>query len=160
MLCFCCSAMEYRCDWAKRGALTAKEPGAFRAAVHPQPRYRPKPSSATILRTPRPRKASGLVWRLILRTSRGSRTISPIPIRLSQVNTDFSILQRKSVVFSLINSPASSRVHNSLARLLAKSGLKILSIVLAQEVARNGLPAILVYSLEHLVAGGVAQTGE
>lgn len=61
--------------------LTANEPGALRAAVQPQPRYNPKPSSLTILRTPRPLKASGFVWRLILRTSRGSRTISPIPIR-------------------------------------------------------------------------------
>lgn len=44
-----------------REQLTAKEPGALRAAVQPQPRYRPKPSSRTILRTPRPLKASGFV---------------------------------------------------------------------------------------------------
>lgn len=61
---------------------TAKEPGAFLAAVHPQPRYRPKPSSPIILNRPRPLKASGFVCRLILSTSRGSRTISPIPIKL------------------------------------------------------------------------------
>lgn len=51
-------------------------------------------------------------------------------------------------------------MHDSLACLLAKGGLKVLSVVLAQEVARNGLSAILVYSLKHLVAGGVTQTGE
>lgn len=71
------------------GRHTAKEPGAFLAAVQPQPRYNPKPSSPIILRTPRPRKASGLVWRLILRTSRGSRTISPIPIKLSKLYISF-----------------------------------------------------------------------
>lgn len=58
---------------------TANEPGALRAAVHPAPRYKPIPSSEMILKRPRPRKASGLVWRLILRTSSGKRTISPIP---------------------------------------------------------------------------------
>lgn len=63
---------------------TAKEPGALRAAVHPAPRYKPIPSSEMILNSPRPRKASGLVWRLILRTSRGKRTISPIPTILFQ----------------------------------------------------------------------------
>lgn len=62
-----------------RGGRTANEPGALRAAVHPAPRYKPIPSSEMILNSPRPRKASGLVWRLILRTSRGKRTISPIP---------------------------------------------------------------------------------
>lgn len=51
-------------------------------------------------------------------------------------------------------------MHDSLARLLAKSILKVFSVVLAQVVARNGLSAILIYSLEHLVAGGVAQAGE
>lgn len=83
---------------------TAKLPGAFRAAVQPQPRYSAKPSSATMRKTPRPRKASGfvliglecqIVWkwvaavllidaycRLIFKTSRGRRTISPTPIKL------------------------------------------------------------------------------
>jgi hypothetical protein len=66
--------------------LTAKEPGAFLAAVQPQPRYNPNPSSATILKTPLPRNASGFVCRLIFNTSRGSNTISPIPIRLNGVS--------------------------------------------------------------------------
>jgi hypothetical protein len=64
------------------GTRTAKEPGAFLAAVQPHPRYSPKPSSLTILKTPRPRKASGFVCLLIFRTSRGRRTISPIPMIL------------------------------------------------------------------------------
>ncbi len=68
---------------------TAKEPGAFRAAVHPHPLYKPNPSSAMILKIPRPRNASGFVWRLILRTSSGNRTISPIPIRLHNVSDGF-----------------------------------------------------------------------
>jgi hypothetical protein len=67
------------------GVLTAKDPGAFLAAVQPQPLYNPNPSSLTILTTPRPRNASGFVCLLILRTSRGSRTISPIPMILDQL---------------------------------------------------------------------------
>jgi hypothetical protein len=63
---------------------TAKDPGALRAAVHPQPRYKPKPSSAIILATPLPRKASGFVCRLIFKTSKGSITISPMPIKLGR----------------------------------------------------------------------------
>jgi hypothetical protein len=64
------------------GGLTANDPGAFLAAVQPQPLYNPNPSSLTIRTTPRPRKASGFVCRLILSTSRGRRTISPMPIKL------------------------------------------------------------------------------
>lgn len=43
------------------GKHTAKEPGAFRAAVQLAPRYRPIPSSEIILKRPRPRKDSGFV---------------------------------------------------------------------------------------------------
>lgn len=77
------------CQWCFGGSVgarhTAKDPGAFLAAVHPAPRYRPMPSSATMRKTPRPRKASGFVCRLIFKTSRGSRMISPMPIRLPAV---------------------------------------------------------------------------
>lgn len=62
---------------------TAKDPGAFLAAVQPAPLYNPIPSSATILNTPRPLNDSGLVCRLILRTSRGNKTISPTPMMLT-----------------------------------------------------------------------------
>lgn len=51
-------------------------------------------------------------------------------------------------------------MHDSLASLLAESALKVLAVVLGQEVPGDGLTAILVYSLEDLVAGGVSQTGE
>ena len=66
----------------KISILTANDPGAFRAAVQLAPLYKPIPSSLTILTTPRPLKASGFVWRLIFKTSRGKRTISPMPIKL------------------------------------------------------------------------------
>ncbi|KAH3673845.1 hypothetical protein OGATHE_001825 [Ogataea polymorpha] len=59
----------------------ANEPGAFLAAVHPHPLYKPSPSSCKILKKPLPLKASGFVCLLIFSTSRGSRIISPIPIR-------------------------------------------------------------------------------
>lgn len=48
---------------------TEKLPGALRAAVQPHPRYRPKPSSSTMRKTPRPLKASGFVCLLIFKTS-------------------------------------------------------------------------------------------
>ena len=51
-------------------------------------------------------------------------------------------------------------MHDGLARLLAKGRLKILAVVLGEHVARHGLAAILVYPLQDLVAGGVAQAGE
>jgi hypothetical protein len=41
--------------------LTAKDPGAFRAAVHPHPRYSAKPSSDTIFKKLLDRNASGFV---------------------------------------------------------------------------------------------------
>lgn len=41
-------------------------------------------------------------------------------------------------------------VQDSLARLLAKSRLEVRTVVLRQEVACNGLAAVLVYSLENL----------
>ena len=69
----------------EKGQRTANEPGAFLAAVQPAPRYKPMPSSATILKTPRPLKVSGFVCRLIFSTSRGKRTISPIPMMLPAV---------------------------------------------------------------------------
>jgi hypothetical protein len=74
--------MKHIWEWMR---LTANDPGAFLAAVQPHPLYKPKPSSLTILSTPRPRNASGFVCRLILRTSSGRRTISPIPIKLQEI---------------------------------------------------------------------------
>ena len=43
-------------------------------------------------------------------------------------------------------------MHNRLARLLAKCVLKLVAVVLPEVVARNRLAAVLVYSLEDLVA--------
>lgn len=51
-------------------------------------------------------------------------------------------------------------MHDSLASLLSESRLKVVTVVLGQEVTGNGLPAILVHPLEDLVSCGVAQTGE
>lgn len=51
-------------------------------------------------------------------------------------------------------------MHDGLAGLLAKGILKVLAVVLAQEVARNGLATVLVYSLQDFVSGGIAQTWE
>jgi len=55
---------------------------------------------------------------------------------------------------------ASGRVHDSLARLFAERALKVLAVVLPQVVARDGLTAIFVDTLENLVASGIPQTGE
>ena len=51
-------------------------------------------------------------------------------------------------------------MHDGLASLLSESRLEILAVVLAEIVARHGLAAILVYSLEDLVARGIAKAGE
>lgn len=59
-----------------------------------------------------------------------------------------------------VHIPASGRVHDSLARLLAECRLEIFAVVLAEIVTRHRLTAILVDSLKDLVTGGVAQTGE
>ena len=92
---------------------TAKDPGAFLAAVQPHPLYNPKPSSRTILTTPRPRNASGFVCRLILRTSRGSRTISPIPITLEPKSVNVPLTPRSVPTFLPTNasSPSQSLVR-------------------------------------------------
>lgn len=103
---------------------TANEPGALRAAVHPAPRYKPIPSSEMILNRPRPRKASGLVWRLILRTSRGRRTISPIPtILLQSAPINQSIDKGQG-------EPSSGSVHNSFSSSLAKGCIKCRTVIL------------------------------
>jgi len=51
-------------------------------------------------------------------------------------------------------------VHNRLAGLLAERSLKVLGVVGAEKVAGDGLAAVLVYPLQDLVAGGVAQARE
>ena len=51
-------------------------------------------------------------------------------------------------------------MHDGLARLLAKRVLKLVAIVGAQVVARHGLAAVLVYPLQHLVAGRIPEAGE
>jgi hypothetical protein len=49
-------------------------------------------------------------------------------------------------------------VHNGLARLLAKSRLKVLAIMQRQKISRHGLSSVLVYPLEDLVSGRIAQS--
>ena len=58
------------------------------------------------------------------------------------------------------HSPASCRVHDSLASLLAECRLKILAIVRRKVVTGDRLTAVLVDSLEDLVTGGISQTRE
>lgn len=58
------------------------------------------------------------------------------------------------------HSPASSRVHDGLASLLAEGVLEVLTIVFTEEVSGHGLTSVLVDSLQDLVAGGISQTGE
>lgn len=135
------------------GKRTAKEPGALRAAVHDAPRYRPIPSSEMILNSPRPRNASGFVWRLILSTSSGSRMISPIPIKLV-VSMHYT-----SSGWSL-HLPSGSRVHNSLPGPPSERIVKVRAVVLGQVVPGERLAAVLVDALEDLVARGVAQPRE
>jgi hypothetical protein len=48
--------------------------------------------------------------------------------------------------------PAGRRVHNRLARLLAKRILKVLAVVRPEVIARHGLAAVLVYPLEDLLS--------
>lgn len=51
-------------------------------------------------------------------------------------------------------------MHNGLASLLAESRLEILAIVDTEPVASDGLTTVLVHTLEDLVTGSVAETGE
>lgn len=128
-----------------RYILTAKDPGAFLAAVHCHPLYRPKPSSFTILTTPRPRNASGFVCLLIFKTSRGRRTISPIPITLNQ--------EREPVPFRWEinrNIPSGKRGHHRLSSLLSKCWSKCRDMVLLEVIPNEGLSTILVNPLQNL----------
>lgn len=49
------------------------------------------------------------------------------------------------------------RVHDGLTCLLAEGILEVLAVVLPEEVARNGLATVLVYSLEDLVPGSALE---
>lgn len=126
---------------------TAKDPGAFLAAVHPAPRYSPIPSSATILKTPRPLNASGFVCRLIFRTSKGSRIISPMPMilmhRVSATRADWDNI---SVI------PSSCRVHYCLSRTLAECIVEFAPVMKCQIISHERLSSILVYPLQDLRA--------
>lgn len=127
-----CQAQEMR---------TANDPGAFLAAVQPAPRYRPMPSSATILNTPRPRNASGFVCRLILRTSRGKRTISPIPMMLQCFRKSRNVVTRGAHV------PACGCRHHGLASTFSECPVELVAVVEGKVVANKGLATIFVDSL-------------
>ena len=115
---------EFRGSLREMSIRTANDPGAFLAAVHPAPRYSPIPSSATILKTPRPLNASGFVCRLIFKTSRGNRMISPMPIILAyQVSSTRDDSENISVI------PSSCRVHYCLSRTLAKCIVELASVM-------------------------------
>lgn len=51
-------------------------------------------------------------------------------------------------------------MHDGLASLLSERRLEVLAVVLGEVIAGDGLTAILVDSLEDLVASGITQTGE
>lgn len=127
------------------GILTAKDPGAFLAAVHCHPLYRPKPSSFTILTTPRPRNASGFVCLLIFKTSRGSRIISPIPITLNQVCKP---LHSQHIAHR--NLPSGKGRHHRLSSLLPKCSIESRDMVLLEVIPNERLSSILVNSLQNL----------
>jgi hypothetical protein len=64
-----------------------------------------------------------LVWRLILRTSSGKRTISPIPTILISISTNQSESKGK-------DEPSSSSMHNSFSSSLAKGCIECRAVVL------------------------------
>lgn len=133
-------------------AHTANDPGALRAAVQPAPRYSPMPSSEMILNRPRPRKASGFVWRLIFKTSRGRRTISPIPIKLvHQTSHQYHAAREKNRIVRDPFLPSSGGVHNCLSGPLSKRIVKVGTVVLSQVIARKWLATVLVNSLHNLL---------
>lgn len=53
-----------------------------------------------------------------------------------------------------------SCVHDGLAVALAECAVEAVTVVVREVVPYKGLSAKLVYSLEHLVCGSVAETGE
>lgn len=73
---------------------------------------------------------------------------------------DLEDVEREQDDLANADQAAGGRVHDGLARLLAKGILELVAVVRAQVVARHRLAAVLVYPLQHLVAGGIPETGE
>lgn len=63
---------------------------------------------------------------------------------------DLENVERQQDDLADADQTAGCGVQDSFARLLAKSRLEVRTVMLRQEVARNGLAAVLVYSLENL----------
>ena len=151
----------------QKGRCTAKEPGAFLAIVHPQPRYNVVPSSMKMRTTPRPRNASGLTWRLILSASSGRRTYYHRHYRtindkggcLRLLRFQSSYRPRELVIClgsKEVRVRSSSSLHHHLSLSLAKSVREIRLVVLVDEVVKPWLPAKLVHTLSDFVACCVA----
>ncbi|OWZ34351.1 hypothetical protein C347_01735 [Cryptococcus neoformans AD2-60a] len=166
--------------------LTAKEPGAFLAIVHPHPRYKdPIPSSVTSLSRPRPRIESGLVCILILRTSSGRRTCcacwmfvyavkkreklttSPIPVRLLANPYQYAFQRARQTQSNekqqqdkTQNSRSRSSVHHHTTPLVPESRLEPSTAILVNQIPEPRLTAKLVHPLGDFVSGGVSQSGE
>lgn len=164
----------------------ANEPGALRAAVHPAPLiasqrelvmtwrrsltnprfyaylYSPMPSSATILRKPRPLNASGLVCLLIFSTSKGNKAISPMPTKL-ETRTEKVRTGRHSRLCCRLSAnvlPASSCVHHGLAGLFTECRCEHWLVVVVQEIVDKRLTTKLVDTLSNLVPSSKSKTRE
>src|SRR5208282_5873884 len=75
----------------------------------------------------------------ILRTSKGRRKISPIPIKL----------HIRRVMDEWI--PSCRSMEHSFARSLTKRRIKIISVMCREIISHPELPAVLVYSLRYLL---------
>lgn len=106
------------------------------------------PSSEIILNIPRPLNASGLVCLLILRTSRGSKTTSPRPIKLCARHLSHHRTQSRRYRDAL--SPASKRIHHRLPRPLPERLVELIAMVLGQVIPHKRLTAVLVHPLKNL----------
>lgn len=73
---------------------------------------------------------------------------------------DLEDVERQQDNLTNADQTASRRVQNSLAGLGAEHVLEALAVVDGQVVTDHGLATVLVHTLQHLVAGGVAETGE
>lgn len=116
-----------------------------------------------MLMTERPLTDSGLVCLIILRTSRGRRSTSPIPTRLVDLIEGVSSLgwnRRLAQIQSINNEPAGSGLQPRLVRFFAKDGLESALVVGVEEVDNDGLTSELVSTLQDLVASGPSETRE
>lgn len=117
---------------------------AYRKRARRIPRRRPSPS---------PIKPKPLIPNDPQHTPSPKRLRVRLPLNLEHI-------QRENHNLANPNQTARRGMHDGLTITPSECSIEVVPVVLGEEVAREGLPAVLVDALEDFVGSGVAEAGE